>query len=67
MSKIPYISNQTLILKLLTMQQSQSNQFYEDCMKYFESLRKQGKQDFSFEDEFFYTMPAISERLVSGQ
>jgi len=45
----------------------QSNQFYADCMKYFEALRKQGKQDFSFEDEFFYTMPAISEKLVNEQ
>jgi hypothetical protein len=45
----------------------QSNQFYADCMKYFESLRKQGKQDFAFEDEFYYTMPAISEKLVNEQ
>jgi len=43
----------------------QSNQFYAECMKYFEALRRQGKQDFAFEDEFFYTMPAISEKLVS--
>jgi hypothetical protein len=49
------------------MPQSQSNEFYANCMKYFESLRKQGKQDFAFEDEFFYTMPAISEKLVSEQ
>ena len=46
---------------------SQPNQFYADCMKYFESLRRQGKQDFAFEDEFFYTMPAISEKMVSEQ
>ncbi|MGI0086397.1 MAG: hypothetical protein ACREBI_00340 [Nitrosotalea sp.] len=45
-------------------QENQSNTFYANCMRYFESLRKQGKQDFAFEDEFFYTMPAISEKLV---
>lgn len=44
-----------------------SNDFYTNCMKYFESLRKQGKQDFAFEDEFFYTMPAISEKIVTEQ
>jgi hypothetical protein len=49
------------------MSQIQSNEFYANCMKYFESLRKQGKQDFAFEDEFFYTMPAISAKLVSEQ
>jgi hypothetical protein len=46
-------------------QENQSSMFYANCMKYFESLRKQGKQDFAFEDEFFYTMPAISEKLAN--
>ncbi|MDE1766879.1 MAG: hypothetical protein KGI27_11510 [Thaumarchaeota archaeon] len=46
------------------MSQSQSGNFYADCMKYFDSLRKQGKQDFAFEDEFFYTMPAISQKMI---
>jgi hypothetical protein len=49
------------------MSQSQANEFYANCMRYFECLRKKGKQDFAFEDEFFYTMPAISEKLSSGQ
>jgi hypothetical protein len=43
-----------------------SNEFYTNCMTYFEALRKQGKQDFGFEDEFFYTMPVISEKLAVG-
>ncbi|MDE1872814.1 MAG: hypothetical protein KGH99_04970 [Thaumarchaeota archaeon] len=46
-------------------EENQPNTFYANCMRYFESLRKQGKQDFAFEDEFFYTMPAISEKLVN--
>lgn len=38
--------------------------FYADCMRYFDSLRRQGRQDFAFEDEFFYTMPALSEKMI---
>jgi hypothetical protein len=64
-SKNSYISKETCLLKIRAMSQSQSNEFYENCMRYFESLRNRGKQDFAFEDEFFYTMPAISEKLVS--
>ncbi len=45
-------------------EENQPNNFYADCMKYFDSLRKQGKQDFAFEDEFFYTMPALSEKMI---
>ncbi|MDE1830492.1 MAG: hypothetical protein KGI25_09235 [Thaumarchaeota archaeon] len=45
-------------------QQNQGNRFYADCMAYFDSLRKQGRQDFAFEDEFFYTMPALSEKML---
>lgn len=44
--------------------EEQPNKFYADCMKYFDALRKQGRQDFAFEDEFFYTMPAISEKMI---
>ena len=47
--------------------QPKSNEFYTNCMRYFEALRKNGKQDFGFEDEFFYTMPALSEKIISEQ
>jgi hypothetical protein len=36
--------------------------FYSDCRAYFAALHKQGRTDDSFEDEFYYTMPAISEK-----
>jgi len=36
-------------------------EFYANCTEYFAALRKQGKNDDGFEDEFFYTMPVISE------
>ena len=50
-----------------TSNQSTSGEFYTNCMRYFEALRKTGKQDFGFEDEFFYTMPAMSEKIISEQ
>ncbi len=34
--------------------------FYPDSRAYLEALQKQGKTDDSFEDEFYFTMPAIS-------
>ncbi len=33
--------------------------FYKDCMEYFDALRRQGKNDDGFEDEYYYTMPAM--------
>ncbi len=38
-----------------------NEEFYENCTKYFASLRQKGKTDDHFEDEFYYTMPAISQ------
>ena len=54
-------------LDMQTTGQTTSNEFYTNCMRYFEALRKTGKQDFGFEDEFFYTMPAMSEKIISEQ
>ncbi|MGQ0792065.1 MAG: hypothetical protein ACT4NJ_07600 [Nitrosopumilaceae archaeon] len=34
--------------------------FYSECREYLHALQKQGKTDDSFEDEFYFTMPAIS-------
>jgi hypothetical protein len=39
---------------------SKNTEFYAVCNEYFAALRKQGKNDDGFEDEFFYTMPIIS-------
>lgn len=69
-SKISYIGVQTQFFSSVFMQtdnQTRSNEFYTNCMRYFEALRKTGKQDYGFEDEFFYTMPAMSEKIVSEQ
>ena len=37
-----------------------NDEFYKNCTKYFEFLRKKDKTDYEFEDEYFFTMPAIS-------
>ena len=37
-----------------------NDEFYKHCVKYFDALRKQGKNDDEFEDEYYYTMPGIS-------
>ena len=42
------------------MQGIRNENFYQNCTKYFEFLRKQGKTDYEFEDEYYFTMPAIS-------
>jgi hypothetical protein len=43
------------------MDESEKNRdFYKNCSQYFEFLRKAGKNDFEFEDEYYFTMPAIS-------
>jgi hypothetical protein len=42
------------------MEEAKNTEFYALCNQYFSALRKQGKKDDTFEDEFFYTMPVIS-------
>ncbi len=42
------------------MHHSQNDEFYKNCTKYFEFLRKKGEVDYEFEDEYYFTMPAIS-------
>ena len=45
---------------LHSMDESKNTEFYTNCTEYFTALRKQGRNDDGFEDEFFYTMPVIS-------
>ena len=45
------------------MQEDEVNRgFYENCTRYFEFLREKGRTDYEFEDEYYFTMPAISSR-----
>ncbi len=36
------------------------NEFYTNCSVYFDVLRKSGRSDDIFRDEYFFTLPAIS-------
>ena len=40
--------------------EEKNGEFYGNCAMYFEFLRKKGRIDDSFEDEYYFTMPAIS-------
>jgi len=49
------------IIQFLTEKSMQGNsEFYKYCMEYFNALRKQGKNDDGFEDEYYFTMPGMS-------
>ena len=37
-----------------------NNEFYTNCLVYFDVLRKSGGSDDIFKDEYFFTLPAIS-------
>lgn len=37
-----------------------NTEFYSMCSQYFNALRKSGRNDDAFEDEYYYTMPIIS-------
>ena len=37
-----------------------NKEFYVNCLTYFDTLRKSGKSDDVFEDEYFFTLPAVS-------
>ena len=41
-------------------QEGKNSEFYKNCNAYFEFLRKKGSTDYVFEDEYYFTMPAIS-------
>ena len=41
-------------------EETKNNEFYKNCTQYFEFLRKKSTSDYDFEDEYYFTMPAIS-------
>lgn len=50
------------LVKRLMENLDKNEEFYKNCTVYFEFLRKKGESDFEFEDEYYFTMPAISNR-----
>ncbi len=49
-----------MTMEALEVIESCNRDFYPDSRAYLEALQKQGKTDDGFEDEFYFTMPAIS-------
>ena len=45
----------------MSSQNNSNLRFQSYCSNYFESLREKGETDFEFEDEYFFTLPAISQ------
>ena len=45
-----------------TQENLKNNEFYSNCTTYFECLREKGETDYDFEDEYYFTMPAISSQ-----
>jgi hypothetical protein len=41
-------------------EESKNGEFYSNSTAYFEFLRQKGETDYEFEDEYYFTMPAIS-------
>ncbi len=46
----------------MKQEDSKNSEFYKNCTEYFEFLRKNGRSDYEFEDEYYFTMPAISNK-----
>ena len=40
----------------------ENHEFYSNSTAYFEFLRHRGETDYEFEDEYYFTMPAISNK-----
>ena len=49
-------------MELLEMDKGTNETFYSDCRAYFAALLSEGKTDDAFEDEFYFTLPAISSQ-----
>ena len=49
-----------MAMEILESSQSTNSTFYSDCRTYFDALHRKGETDDAFEDEFFFTLPAIS-------
>ena len=50
-----------IMVKSLDDEKDEINkEFYVNCLTYFDTLRKSGKSDDVFEDEYFFTLPAVS-------
>ena len=49
-----------MTMEALEIIEDYNHDFYSNCRTYFDALQVQGRSDNSFEDEYYFTMPAIS-------
>ena len=54
------LKNWKIDSKIMYKETTKNNEFYQNCTQYFEFLRKKSTVDYDFEDEYYFTMPAIS-------
>ena len=54
------LKNYQINKKIMNHEMKKNDEFYKNCTEYFEFLRKNSTVDFEFEDEYYFTMPAIS-------
>ncbi len=55
-----FLLQSSMAMEKLETIEDYNRDFYSNCRAYLYALQKQGKTDDSFEDEFYFTMPAIS-------
>lgn len=55
-----FLLRNDMTMEALEIVEDCNREFYPDSRAYLDALQKQGKTDDSFEDEFYFTMPAIS-------
>ena len=55
-----FLLQSSMAMESLEIVADYNRDFYSNCRAYLDALQKQGKTDDSFEDEFYFTMPAVS-------
>jgi hypothetical protein len=55
-----FLPSMDMTMEALEIVEDCNRDFYSDSRAYLDALQKQGRTDDSFEDEFYFTMPAIS-------
>jgi len=55
-----FLLQSSMAMESLEIIADYNRDFYSNCRAYLDALQKQGKTDDSFEDEFYFTMPAVA-------
>lgn len=55
-----FLQRADMTMEALEIVKDCNRDFYSNSRVYLDALQKQGRTDDSFEDEFYFTMPAVS-------